>query len=212
VIREDRTVTREKYSEAKLQSQFFKVSPGYMLASPASNTSIYSNSARVAITPLFSNNTGSFFVVRHLDYVNTGFAEYTLNLPTSAGTLTIPQLGGTLLLNGRDSKVHVVDYPVGNVTLLYSTAEIFTWKKFEDKTVLVVYGGRIENHEIAIKTPSTPNVVEGRGIMSRVSNGSVVLQWKVTADRMVIEIDDLYIYMIGWFLLNSLFRHFLLPF
>lgn len=53
--------------------------------------------------------------------------EYKLTLPTSAGTIEIPTLGGSLTLSGKDSKIHVVDYSAGSTTLLYSTGEIFTW-------------------------------------------------------------------------------------
>ena len=52
---------------------------------------------------------------------------YTLTLPTSSGDVTVPQLGGQLTLDGKDSKVHVVDYSAGSSHLLYSTAEIMTW-------------------------------------------------------------------------------------
>lgn len=52
---------------------------------------------------------------------------YTLTLPTSSGSLTVPLLGGWLTLNGKDSKVHVVDYIAGSTHLLYSTGEIMTW-------------------------------------------------------------------------------------
>jgi hypothetical protein len=52
---------------------------------------------------------------------------YTLTLPTSSGNMTVPQLGGQLTLDGKDSKVHVVDYTAGSSHLLYSTAEIMTW-------------------------------------------------------------------------------------
>lgn len=57
-------------------------------------------------------------------------------------------IGGSLTLSGRDLEWHVTDYSVGNATLLYSTAEIFTWKQFTDKAVVVVYGGPGELHEL----------------------------------------------------------------
>ncbi len=120
---EDRTVTREKYSEAKLQAQLMKVSPGYITATPSDLTiGKFSSTPGLTITPLVANGTGSFFVVRHSDYTDLTATSYTLDLPTSSGTIHVPQLNGTLLLNGRDSKVHVTDYPVGNYTVLYSTA------------------------------------------------------------------------------------------
>lgn len=52
---------------------------------------------------------------------------YTIALPTSAGNLTVPLLGGKLEIRGKDSKIHVVDYDAGKTTLLYSTGEIATW-------------------------------------------------------------------------------------
>jgi hypothetical protein len=54
---------------------------------------------------------------------------YNLTVPTSIGTLTIPTIGGSLVLNGKDSKIHVVDYAygAGSSSLLYSTGEILTW-------------------------------------------------------------------------------------
>ncbi|UKZ81132.1 hypothetical protein TrVFT333_008902 [Trichoderma virens FT-333] len=153
-IREDRTVDREKYSELKLQGQFMKVSPGYITTTPGNTTQgVYSDNRDIAITPLLAEESGNFFVVRHANYSSTASTSYTIKLPTSEGEITIPQQGGSLTLNGRDSKFHVTDYPVGNYTLLYSTAEIFTWKAFADKTVLVLYGGADELHEYAVKNP-----------------------------------------------------------
>lgn len=36
-------------------------------------------------------------------------------------------LGGSLALNGKDSKIHVVDYEAGKTSILYSSGEIATW-------------------------------------------------------------------------------------
>lgn len=59
---------------------------------------------------------------------STETTTYKLVLDGSSfGNITVPQLGGSLSLNGRDSKIHVSDYDLGGTTLLYSTAEIFTW-------------------------------------------------------------------------------------
>jgi beta-galactosidase len=65
---------------------------------------------------------------RHTDYASTATTPYRLTLTnTSAGDITVPLAGGVLSLHGRDSKIHVVDYLVGGVNVLYSTAEILTW-------------------------------------------------------------------------------------
>jgi hypothetical protein len=118
--------------------------------------------------------------------------------------LTIPQQGGTLTLNGRDSKFHVTDYPVGNFSLLYSTAEIFTWKQFANRTVLVLYGGAGELHEFALKNPfgsakaGKINKVEGKGATVHTANDlTIVVQFTALTDRQVIQLGDLVVYLVG---------------
>lgn len=196
-IKEDRTITREKYSELKLEAQFLQVSPGYLIATPGNRTTTaYSNNAGITITPLIGSN-GSFFVARHTAYNSLDATSYKLTLPTSLGNLSIPQICGSLTLNGRDSKVHVVDYPVSNYTILYSTAEIFTWKKFEDRTVLIVYGGPGERHELAVKDAASGKLLEGSNVILKPSNGSLIAHWRTSTEKRIIQIDDLYIYILG---------------
>jgi beta-galactosidase len=80
----------------------------------------------LAVTPLKSNST-MFYVVRHGDYTSQESTPYRLTVTTSQGIISIPQLSSTLMLNGRDSKIHVTDYDVGGTNMLYASAEIFTW-------------------------------------------------------------------------------------
>lgn len=176
------------------------MSPGYLVATPGPlSTTAYSDNADITVTPLLGNGTGSFFVARHTDYASTATTSYKLKLPTSAGTVTLPQTGGSLSLHGRDSKVHVVDYPVGDFSLLYSTAEIFTWKKFGDGTALVMYGGPGETHEFAVKGNGHASRVEGDGLtMTRMKNTSAaVVRWKTSPKRQVVQIGGLAVYMLG---------------
>ncbi|KAH7054601.1 beta-galactosidase precursor [Macrophomina phaseolina] len=197
VIRETREINREKYSELKLQGNFLKVSPAYLTAEPGdlSNGS-YADTSDIAVTPLLGNTT-NFFVVRHAAYNSLESTPYTITLPTSAGDLTIPQLNGTLTLNGRDSKVHVTDYDVGGENLLYSTAEIFTWKAYDDKTVLVVYGGPGESHELAFSSGKNATIVEGSGVTIAPKGGATLLHWSVTPTRKVVKVgESLYVYIL----------------
>lgn len=189
---------REKYSELKLQANFLKVSPGYLLTSAAnsSSTGVYNTNSDILITPLLGPN-GSFFVSRHSDYTSLESSSYTLSLPTSLGTISVPQLGGFLSLKGRDSKVHVTDYPVGDSKLLYSTAEIFTWQVFDNKTVLVVYGGPDELHELAILGVTDGTVLEGDGVIIQQTNGSSVAQWQTSSERKIVQFGDLFVYILG---------------
>ncbi|KAB5559873.1 glycoside hydrolase family 35 protein [Coniochaeta sp. 2T2.1] len=195
-IKEDRSVTREKFSELKLEAQFLMASPGYLTVTPgrSSVTGVYSPNTDVSITPLTGTN-GSFYVVRHTDYQSTESTTYKLTLPTSAGNLTIPQLSGSLTLGRRDSKTHVVDYPVGDYSLLYSTAEVFTWKKFGDKTVLIVYGGPGEQHELAVKS-SAENWKADSSITVSPRNGTVVVNWQTRPKRHILQLGDLHVYIL----------------
>ncbi|RLL97383.1 hypothetical protein CFD26_106997 [Aspergillus turcosus] len=198
-LTESRNLTRQKYSELKLIGNFVKASPSYLLATPGSSTtSGYADTPDLTVTPLLGNGTGSYFVVRHTDYTSQASTSYKLTLPTSAGNLTIPQLGGTLTLNGRDSKVHVVDYNVGGTNILYSTAEVFTWKKFGDSKVLILYGGPGEHHELAVSSKSNVQVVEGpmSGATSKKAGDVVVIAWDVSPSRRIVQIDDLKIFLL----------------
>ena len=179
-----------------------KVSPDYLLTTPGNATNgTYSSTSGITVTALLGSNSSasSFFVVRHSDYSSRESVQYTLNLPTSAGKLSIPQLGGKLTLDGRDSKIHVVDYDVAGTNILYSTGEIFTWKKTESGKILVLYGGSDEHHEIAVSGASKSSVVEGSssGITSKKVGKALVIGWDVASSRRIVQVDDLKIILLG---------------
>ncbi|KAI9813151.1 MAG: hypothetical protein M1827_004373 [Pycnora praestabilis] len=196
-IAEDRTITREKYSEVKLEATFLMASLAYLTAVPGNATNgSYTDSAVLAVTPLFGNVT-SFWVLRHAAYNTLDSTNYKLIVPTSAGMVTIPQLNGTLTLNGRDSKIHVTDYDVGGTNLLYSSAEIFTWKSYGSKTVLILYGGPGEQHEAAFVSTGSASVIEGSGVTTAAINESIILNWQTTSNRKVVQIqNDLFVYIL----------------
>ncbi|KAK8111988.1 putative beta-galactosidase A [Apiospora kogelbergensis] len=185
VIKEDRTITREKYSELKLEANFLMVSPGYLTATPAINaTQIYTDSPDIAITPIFGNGTasGSFFVIRHTDYASLASTPYRLTLPTSQGNLVIPQTNRSLTLNGRDSKMMVTDYDAQGTTLLYCTAEIFTHQSLANgKKVAILYSGPNEFNEFAVESASST---------------SLILGWPASTARTIVEMGELTVYLL----------------
>lgn len=157
----------------------------------------YTNNDAIFTTPLWGNGSATnFYIVRHTDYQQETPASYQLAVTTSKGALSIPQLGGTLTLSGRDSKWHVTDYDLGGTALLYSSAEIFTWKDFGQKTVLVVYGGPGELHELAIITESPAKVVEGSGVTTETTNGTTILNWQTSSTRQVVQVGSLFVYIL----------------
>ena len=201
VLAEDRTVTREKFSEAKLIANFIQASPAYLTAIPQNNTNAngsYTNDNAVATTALLGNTT-NFFVVRQAAYNSHATTSYHITLPSSKGNITIPQLGGTLSLHGRDSKIHVTDYDIGGVNLLYSSAEIFTWKTYGTKRVLVVYGGPNEEHELAITSTATPQMIEGSGVKFGNKDGAAIIHFSTSPTRRVVQLGNVHVYILGEF-------------
>ena len=199
-IKEDRTITREKFSEAKLEVNFFKVATDYLVSVPENITTSYTNSAEISITPITNTNSKTkYWVARHTTYNSGSNTAYKLqNLPTSAGSLTIPQLSGSLSLNGLDTKIHVTDFKIGNVTLLYSTAEIFTVKVYSSYSVLIVYGGPGEQHEIGFSAAPSTKVLEGTAVTFGTKSGATILNWSTTTSRQRITIGgNLQLYILG---------------
>lgn len=202
VITEARTVEREKFSEIKLQAMFLQSSPAYLTAVPQNNSNAngsYTGNMNIATTALLGNVT-NFYILRHATYDSLSTEKYSITLPTSKGNLTIPQLGGEMSLVGRDSKFHVTDYDIDGINLLYSTAEIFTWRKFDTGHVLVVYGGPGETHELSIVSGGKATVVEGNKDQVRFSmrSESTVVQYTAGVNRVIVKLSNgLYIHLLG---------------
>ncbi|KAH0828009.1 glycoside hydrolase family 35 protein [Lanmaoa asiatica] len=197
-IAEDRTL-REKYYEIKLQANFLRVSPAYLTTRPMnvySNQGVFTGNQALVTTQVLDvvGNMTGFYVVRQYNASSNAMEMYTLTLPTSSGNLIIPQLGGQLALDGKDSKIHVVDYTAGSSHLLYSTGEIMTWATIDGRDVIVVYGNAGELHETAFKFNSTDipyaNVVSGtQSITTGTINSSLVIQY-TTSGQTVVEVGS----------------------
>ncbi|KAI0445775.1 glycoside hydrolase family 35 protein [Xylaria telfairii] len=186
-IKENREITREKYSELKLQGNFLRVSPGYATGRPEDGSyGLYTDTSAVVVTPVRGSTSG-FYVVRHSDHKSLGLVKYKWKVATSVGNLTIPQLGGSLSLHGRDSKIHVTDYPLGHTSLVYSSAEIFSWATRDLKDVLILYGGAGETHEFAIRSSQCPDVVEGPTVKCQLLGSLAVIQWDVQRTRRILS-------------------------
>jgi beta-galactosidase len=194
-------VDRDKYSELKLIANFLKVSPSYLVTTPQNLTvGVYTDSTDLTVTPLLGNGTGwsSFYVIRHNDETSLESTSYKLTIPTSTGNVTIPQISGSLTLNGRDSKVHPVDYEFAGNHLVYSSAEIFTWKQFGRESVLVLYGGAGEQHELEIiASGGTKCRILAGHASTKDTKSSVVINWKVSSTRQIVQIGDLQILLLG---------------
>lgn len=194
----------------KLQAGLLQASPAYLLSNPDNGSyGVYTDSSTLVTTRLRTNST-NFFFVRHENLASDDTISYKLQVPTSIGNMNIPQLGGSLSLHGRDSKIHVVDYDVGGINLIYSSAEVFSWKKSGSKSVLILYGGEDEIHEFAIPgSLGLPSKVEGPGlIIRRPTSTATIIHWSVEPSRRVVHFgNDLEIHLL-W--RNDAYNHWVL--
>ena len=73
-------------------------------------------------------------------------------MPSSQGTLTLPQTpGSTIALTGRQSKLVITDYTFGaHGALLYTTASIFFAGTIDARDVLFLFGDADQSHEFAL--------------------------------------------------------------
>ncbi|RFU27140.1 hypothetical protein B7463_g9196, partial [Scytalidium lignicola] len=133
-------------------------------------------------TPVFSTNPKTdFHVVRHADFTSTENNQYQLSVSTSTGNITIPQLGGHLSLNGPGSIIHVTDYNVGSVNMIYSSFST---------------AGEGETHEAAFPSHlSKPSVIEGH-VTIKERQSTWVIQWQTTSSRCVIQIGPLQVHLL----------------
>jgi hypothetical protein len=91
-----------------------------------------------------------FYLAENNNTRSRAKTDFTLTANTSNGKVAVP-----MQLDGRQSRWVVTDYPVGNQTLLYSSAEILTYGVF-DRPVLVLYVREGQHAEFAFK--STQNI------------------------------------------------------
>ncbi|KAE8367778.1 glycoside hydrolase superfamily [Aspergillus caelatus] len=132
--------------------------------------------------------------------------SYKWQVNTSQGNITVPQLGGFLTLHGRDSRFHVTGYDLGVVILVYSTAEIFTWRRHGSKSVLVLYGGEGETYEFAVDSSiGNATIIEGSNVRVGKKGTIFVMQWDVIPFRQVVHFGEhLNVYVLWW---NEAYRY-----
>ena len=115
-------------------------------------------------------------------------------------------LGGQLTLPGRDSKIHVQNYNVGKYDLAYSTAEVFTWKNSSAGSVLVVYGGPGELHELAVAGNPELTQVSGGSLTNGTRGNATVVNWQTSPTPYVVQFGgkDLTVYLVDR---NTAYNH-----
>ncbi|KAG8731854.1 hypothetical protein FRC10_001402, partial [Ceratobasidium sp. 414] len=183
-ISEDRALT-PKFAEIKLQSLFLHASPNYHRAGRIGTGTSYSNSTRVFTTNLATTSGQSFYIVRQTTNANTARVEFALKVNTQAGVLTIPQYGGLMALDGRESKIVVTEYPFGGSVLRYTTAEVATWATFDGADHIVLYA-KNQAIEAVVPTNATSATSSASAISARVANGMAIITGTAPASGLAV--------------------------
>ncbi|CAG8667854.1 12887_t:CDS:10, partial [Acaulospora colombiana] len=153
---EDRTITG-KLQEIKVQSYFLHASPAYLTADYVGdgnwqNGTSYSDSHDVYTTVWHENQSKTnFYIVRQNTNTKLDVTEFKLRVNSTVlgQGVTLPS-SGSLILDGRESKVIVTDYKFGSSNLIFSTAEVLTWETFDGVDYIYLYTNPSASVEIYV--------------------------------------------------------------
>ncbi|KAJ3735068.1 glycoside hydrolase family 35 protein [Lentinula guzmanii] len=195
-INENR-VAGPKMNEMRLQGLFLRVSRDLFGAIALGNGNNYTTSAIMHTYELRNLGTGAgFYFLRQNDSTSTALTTTRLIVNTSRGTVTVPQFGGEITFNGRESKILVTDYVFGakHTVILYSTAEIMTWSTIDTTDYIILYAPPTQMGETAFLFDSQPTIdlSNGPNVNMTFTNGTLTLQYLLDGSQFVIiEGDDL---------------------
>ncbi|KAJ3994765.1 glycoside hydrolase family 35 protein [Lentinula boryana] len=195
-INENR-VAGPKMNEMRLQGLFLRVSRDLFGALALGNGNNYTTSAIMHTYELRNLGTGAgFYFLRQNDSTSTALTTTRLIVNTSRGTVTVPQFGGEITFNGRESKILVTDYVFGanQTVILYSTAEIMTWSTIDTTDYIILYAPPTQMGETAFLFDFQPTIdlSNGPNVNMTFSNGTLTLQYLLDGSQFVmIEGDDL---------------------
>ncbi|KAL4735663.1 glycoside hydrolase superfamily [Aspergillus similis] len=192
-ISEDRSIG-SKYYETKLLALFTRCAKDLTMTDRLGNGTQYTDNEAVIASELRNPDTNAaFYVTTHLDTTVGTDESFKLHVNTSKGALTIPRHGGTIRLNGHQSKIIVTDFSLGSETLLYSTAEVLTYAVFDRKPTLVLWVPTGESGEFAIKDAKSGSVANCSGcsnIQFHRDSGSLTVTFTQGEGISVLQLDN----------------------
>jgi hypothetical protein len=150
-ISENRKID-SKFYETKNLAMFTRVADDLTVTDRLGNSTGYTTNPAVEASELRNPLTkAAFYVTIHSYSPSATVESFKLHIGTSVGNLTVPQHGGSIVLNGHQSKILVTDFALGNHTLTYSTAEVLTYALIDAKPIVVLSVGVGESVEFHIK-------------------------------------------------------------
>ncbi|KAI0693625.1 glycoside hydrolase superfamily [Cerioporus squamosus] len=156
-IRETRALT-DKFDEVKRQGLFLRSSPQFLKTDWMGNSSlgipgVTLNGSSAFVTSLKNPDSGTWFhVTRQSDSSSTANITFTLTVPTSQGTITLPKTTESIAIHGRQSKLIITDYSFGaHGSVLYTTAAVFFAGTIGERDIIFLHGFADQSHEFALK-------------------------------------------------------------
>ncbi|KAF5381591.1 hypothetical protein D9615_005535 [Tricholomella constricta] len=144
-----------KYGELKLQSLFLRSFADFRMTKWKGEDN--TTTLGVSTTHLQSPETGSsFYILRHTK--SSDPAVVSLKPTVGSRNITVPQLGGSATLLGRDSIIISADLKFGSSKLHYSTAMLLSAFKLDGDDALVVYGTSGLTYEVALLLKVAPTI------------------------------------------------------
>jgi hypothetical protein len=150
-INENRAIG-EKFYETKNLALFTRVAEDLTITDRVANSTDYTTNSAVIASELRNPDTnGAFYVAIHSYSPSATNESFRLHVNTSVGNLTIPRYGGSIVLNGHQSKILVTDFAIGENILTYSTAEVLTYAIIDGKPTIVLWARAGESVEFHVK-------------------------------------------------------------
>lgn len=187
----------DKYYETKLLTMFTRVAKDLAKTDRLGNNTGYSTNAAITTAELRNPDTeAAFYVTMHLDSTSSTVETFQLNVTTSQGSLTVPQYGGQITINGHQAKILPVDFAFGSKNLLYSTAEVLTYSIQDGNEVLVVWVPTGESGELVIEGVSSGSLAKTSSNSTATSvtvipgDASVGINFSGTSGTTVVDLED----------------------
>ncbi|WP_405825788.1 beta-galactosidase [Streptomyces sp. NBC_01390] len=176
-INESRQLT-DKYQEFK-RLGYFVNSVGSLARTDKAEAPTPSDEALRIDRRVNPDDGTQFFTVRHADTRVKDRDETTLSLTGSDGDYPRVPQRGAITVDGRDAKLLVAGYDLGDQRLVYSTSEIMTHATIGDREVALLYGRAGETGETVLRYAKRPQV--------KVLAGDVTTTWD--AERGDLRLD-----------------------
>lgn len=189
-------VVGAKYAETKIFAQFLRVARDLTKVDLINNGTFYATDAAILTHELRNPDTrAAFYVTIHTSSPSNDSTPFKLHVGTSLGSLTIPQGNGSIVLDGRQSKIIVTDFPVGTEKLIYSTAEVFTASTQDYKPLVALWLPAGETGEFYLTGVNSSSLLKNDGCsgysLTTTSSG-VIVSWTQQTGSCVLKFNNGY--------------------